>query len=150
MKRIIIIAFLLFNFVFVQAQEKKETSTLDNETLQLIIDYGKTFLGTTYQYDECWKFKLGVAFDKTPTRDALRRISVPDQNRTWGAVGTQYRFTKNLALDVGYAHLFFKKANINDTAPNAVNILPAPAQSLQGTSRTRVDLVGIQLTWDLV
>jgi cell wall-associated NlpC family hydrolase len=50
MKRIIIIAFLLFNFVFVQAQEKKETSTLDNETLQLIIDYGKTFLGTTYQY----------------------------------------------------------------------------------------------------
>lgn len=111
-------------------------------------------VGATYQYDDCWKFKVGTAFDKTPSRDALRRISVPDQNRTWGSVGAQYRFTKNFALDVGYAHLFFKKAIINDTPPGLIgpgglNLAPA-SQSLQGTSRTRVDLVGIQLTWDLV
>ena len=112
-------------------------------------------VGATYQYDDCWKFKVGTAFDKTPSSDALRRISVPDQNRTWGSVGAQYRFTKNFALDVGYAHLFFKKAVINDTPPGAALgpggvYLAQPTQSLQGTSRTRVDLVGIQLTWDLV
>ncbi len=106
-------------------------------------------VGATYQYDDCWKFKLGTAYDKTPTRDALRRISVPDQNRTWGSLGAQYRFTKNLALDVGYAHLFFKKATINDPAPIVIGA-GALGQSLQGTSRTSVDLVGIQLTWDLI
>jgi long-chain fatty acid transport protein len=106
-------------------------------------------VGASYQQNDQWKFSIGTAFDKTPTRDATRTVRIPDQNRTWGAVGAQYRITKCLALDVGYSHLFFKKAYINESAPRAINVTQ-PIQSLQGTTKTRADLIGIQLTWDLV
>jgi len=92
---------------------------------------------------------VGTAFDRTPTRDRYRTTAIPDQNRTWGSVGVQYRVTSALALDVGYAHVFFKKANINQSAPTAVGRAQT-AQSFIGTSKSRADLIGMQLTWDFV
>lgn len=77
-------------------------------------------LGVSYQLCEPWKFKVGTAFDRTPTRDSNRTTAIPDQNRTWAAIGAQYRVTSALTLDFGYAHLFFKKANINQSAPTAI------------------------------
>lgn len=107
-------------------------------------------LGVTYQMCEPWKFKIGTAFDRTPTRDLNRTTAIPDQNRTWGSVGVQYRVTKCLALDFGYAHVFFKKANINQTAPLTATGAASGLQSFTGTSKTRADLIGMQLTWDFV
>lgn len=106
-------------------------------------------LGVSYQLCEAWKVKAGTAFDRTPTRDAFRTTTIPDQNRTWAAVGAQYRISSALALDFGYAHLFFKKANIDQTGPlNAAGAVGA--QRFTGTSKARADLIGMQLTWDFV
>ncbi len=107
-------------------------------------------LGVTYQMCEPWKFKVGTAFDRTPTRDLNRTLAIPDQNRTWGSIGVQYRVTKCLALDFGYAHVFFKKANINQTAPLTATGAASGLQSFTGTSKTHADLIGMQLTWDFV
>lgn len=107
-------------------------------------------LGVSYQLCEPWKFKIGTAFDRTPTRDLNRTTVIPDQNRTWGSVGVQYRVTKCLALDFSYAHIFFKKANINQSAPLTATGVPSGLQSFTGTSKTRADLMGMQLTWDFV
>ncbi len=106
-------------------------------------------LGVSYQVCEPWKLRVGTAFDRTPTRDINRTTAIPDQNRVWAAVGAQYRITSALALDFGYAHLFFKKANINQLAPRAVGAAQT-LQSFNGTSKTRADLIGMQLTWDFV
>jgi long-chain fatty acid transport protein len=106
-------------------------------------------LGVSYQLCEPWKFKVGTAFDRTPTRDSNRTTAIPDQNRTWGALGAQYRVTKAFAVDFGYAHLFVKKANINQTGPLSAAGAPG-RQSFRGTSKTRADLIGMQLTWDFV
>jgi long-chain fatty acid transport protein len=111
-------------------------------------------VGGSYQWNDQLKLKIGTAYDKTPTQDAWRSIRLPDQNRIWAAVGGQYRFNKCLALDVGYAHLFFKKARINEVAPrleNAGSIQRLQGrQTFNGTSKGRADLIGVQLTWDLV
>lgn len=107
-------------------------------------------LGVSYQLCEPWKLKVGTAFDRTPTRDSNRTTAIPDQNRTWAAVGAQYRITSALALDFGYAHLFFKKANINQLALLTGTGALSGAQSFRGTSKTRADLIGMQLTWDFV
>lgn len=125
----------------------------DNQT-QLVTpenfkDSMRYSLGLSYQLCEPWKIKVGTAFDRTPTRDSNRTTTIPDQNRTWAAVGAQYRVTSSLALDFGYAHLFFKKANINQSAPTAIGTLQG-RQSFRGTSKTRADLIGMQLTWDFV
>lgn len=107
-------------------------------------------LGTSYQWDDCLLFRLGVAYDRSPVRDDNSRTTrVPDSNRTWAAVGGRYNFTKCLALDVGYAHLFLKKAGINQSGP----ITNGTAQSnpaITGTYNHRhADILGVQLTWDL-
>jgi len=104
-------------------------------------------LGSSYQWDDCWLFRAGLAYDRSPVRDDNRNTRVPDSHRTWVAVGSRYNFTKYLALDVGYAHLFLKKANINNTGPL---INGARGGAINGTySHRHADMLGVQLTWDL-
>ena len=58
-----------------------------------------------------------MAFDETPSNNTDRTPRVPDQDRTWVAVGLQFRTGKTGLLDVGYAHEFIKDAKVNNAAP---------------------------------
>lgn len=127
----------------------------NRSTLSTNLNFKDTWrlaLGTSYKTDECWQWRLGVAYDQSPTRGADRTVQVPDSNRWWAAIGGRYNMNfmcKGLAIDFGYAHLFFKNANLVQRAPTATGVA-APRQSVNGRTRTRADLLGIQLTWDLV
>lgn len=105
-------------------------------------------LGTSYQIDDCWRTRFGVAYDQSPVRKEFRTVSIPDSDRIWLGMGVQYRFDKCLAMELSYAHLFFKKASINQ-GPPIVTGGPAQNQSLQGRYRAHADLVGVQFTWDI-
>ncbi len=107
-------------------------------------------VGGTYQYNELWRFRFGVMFDESPVPDANRNLFIPNQNQIVPAIGAQYRICKNIALDFGYAHVFFKKDNnLNVPAPTAVNTTQG-LQNVQGSIKNRLDAVGLQLTWDIV
>lgn len=125
----------------------------DRTTLVQNFDFKNTTryaLGTSFQFDDCWLGSLGTAYDRSAVRKANQRtVMIPDSNRYWAAIGVRYQFHQCLALDVGYAHLFFQKANIQQGAP-AWNVALPIQQSIQGRFRSRADLMGIQLTWDLV
>jgi long-chain fatty acid transport protein len=75
-------------------------------------------VGANYHMNDQWKFRGGLAFDQSPVPDSTRTPRLPDQDRTWIALGAQYRMSPAAALDVGYAHLFVKDANINQNAGN--------------------------------
>jgi len=70
-------------------------------------------VGATQRYGEQWTARLGVAYDQTPVSDTYRNARVPDQDRTWFALGGQYKLAKDSAVDFGYAHLFMNGAAIN-------------------------------------
>jgi long-chain fatty acid transport protein len=73
-------------------------------------------LGVTYRHDDSWLFRTGVAFDEGATPNSkLRSARIPDANRTWLALGANYKFDKRLSFDFGYAHLFVDDPNINST-----------------------------------
>lgn len=119
-----------------------------SNSLQMYKNSYKASLGFHYQFHERWKLKFGTAFDKSPVIDQRRGVRLPDKDRYWAAIGLERRVSKHLAFNLGYAHIFSRRAIINDYAPTL-----APTQTgqrLLGTSKTKVDLVGIQLTWDLV
>ncbi len=91
-------------------------------------------LGLTWHANSTWSWRGGVAYDETPVVDAFRTARIPDESRTWLAVGGQYRIDKQNVIDFGYAHLFVKDASINHTTTagtltgeyeNYVNILSA-------------------------
>ncbi|MGH8661415.1 MAG: OmpP1/FadL family transporter, partial [Burkholderiales bacterium] len=95
-------------------------------------------LGVNYKMSPQTKLRFGVAFDETPTNDQFRTARLPDQDRTWVALGVQFRPSKTSTLDVGYAHEFIKDAKINNAAPS-----PFPG-ALTGTFKNEADIFSIQ------
>lgn len=80
-------------------------------------DTWRTSIGANFKPNDAWKFRFGVAYDKTPTNDVDRTARVPDQDRTWIAIGAQYKVSNAGKLDFGYAHEFIKDANVNNGSP---------------------------------
>jgi len=77
-------------------------------------------VGANYQMRNDFMLKLGVAYDKSPVTDQHRTATLPDNDRTWLAIGGKYRASKQLTLDFGYAYIFIKDAPINRLAGLAV------------------------------
>lgn len=91
--------------------------TLDTE----FRDTWRVAIGANYSYTDALKFKFGLAYDQTPVKGASTRlVSLPDNNRIWLSFGTQWKPTKDSAVDFGLAHLFVKDAQIdnNQSAQN--------------------------------
>lgn len=94
-------------------------------------------VGATQHYNEQWLARVGLAYDQAPVQDAFRTARIPDNNRTWLALGGQYKPAKASAIDFGYAHLFVSDSSINESNP-------APA--LVGTYKNKVDILSAQFT----
>ena len=106
-------------------------------------------LGIAYQYNDTWQFRTGVAYDQTPVPNKdLRPAIVPDANRTWLALGANYKLNKQLSFDMGYAHLFVDDPKINST--DAYD--PSAGQTtgfhrVTGKYDASVDILSAQVNW---
>lgn len=96
-------------------------------------------VGAIYRYNDRWSTKAGLAYDQTPVNDVDRTPRLPDQDRTWLAIGAQYRPSKNTTIDISYAHLFVKGSPINQDAGNV-----AGYGRLTGNYDNSVDILGVQ------
>ena len=87
-------------------------------------------------------FRGGIAYDQTPVRDAQRTPRLPDNDRTWLAIGAQYKPMPNFWIDVGYAYLIISDPNINQNQGNT------PQNGLiAGSYSSNVNLLSAQLTY---
>ncbi len=111
-------------------------ATISN-TIENWKDTVRVSVGATRHYNEQWSARAGLAYDQSPVPDEFRTARIPDQDRTWLALGGQYKLDAARAIDVGYAHLFVKDASINSTSP-------APA--LVGTYKNSVNILNVQYT----
>lgn len=100
-------------------------------------DTWRASVGANYRYSDAWKLRFGVAFDQTPTNDVDRTARLPDQDRTWIALGAQMRMSKNGVMDFAYAHEFIKDAAVNNR--DGVTGL-----RLIGNFKSRADIFSIQ------
>lgn len=77
-------------------------------------DTWRVALGTNYRLDEAWKLKFGIAYDQTPVKNARKRLtSLPDNDRLWFSVGSQWQASKSASLDLGLAYLYVRDTKIN-------------------------------------
>ena len=93
--------------------------------------------GANYKVSDQTKIRFGLARDQTPTNDATRTPRLPDQDRTWIAIGAQHKLSKAGVLDVGYAHEFVRDAAVNVSVP------PFPGR-LIGSFNNKADIFSIQ------
>ncbi len=113
-------------------------------------DTWRVGIGANYRYDDFWTLRAGTAYDKSPVSDAERTPRIPDQNRIWLAFGAQYRMSRQIAFDFGYAHIFVKDASSNlcDAAQAAAN--PAACggkNNLVGTYKNDVNIISGQMRY---
>ncbi len=96
-------------------------------------------LGATHQYSSNWKARAGLAYDQSPVPDAFRTARIPDNDRTWLALGGQYKLNAGSSIDFAYAHLFVRDSSVS---------LALPAPALTGTYANKVDILSAQYTHD--
>jgi long-chain fatty acid transport protein len=102
-------------------------------------------VAANYVLDDRWKLRAGVARDNSPVEDAFRTPRLPDASRTWLAVGVQMTLSKQLAIDVGYAHEFVK--DVSSNLASALSPTDIPKGNLVGTYKTNVNLLGVQMRY---
>ncbi|MFH0352104.1 MAG: OmpP1/FadL family transporter [Chromatiales bacterium] len=109
-------------------------------------------LGVDYRYNPDWTFRAGYSFDETPVRSKqFRTPRIPDNDNHWLAVGASYTYQENLVLDLGYTHVFYEDAEIENTI-NLVSSNLAPLGTFSSTlvgdfESASVDVVGAQLRY---
>lgn len=115
-------------------------AVLSNESLGFKDSY-RVGLGAQYQYSDTLRLQTGVAYDQSPVRNAAdRTVRLPDSDRIWLALGFNHKINKKTSIDVGYAHVFFDKAEIN----RATNNNPL-LQIVRGSFNTSVHIISVQL-----
>jgi len=123
------------------------------EDLTVVNDDGTTLISKDESWDDTWRFALGAtyqasddlvlragcAYDQTPVPDPQHRTArIPDADRTWLTVGAGMSVTDTLTVDVGYAHLWFDDADINE-------IYSLTGAALVGTYEGEVDIISLQV-----
>ena len=122
------------------SQFKDLTATRDNGTVLTSQPqrYDNSYfvaLGASYRLNDKLTFRGGVAYDKSPVSNAYRTARVPDESRTWIAIGASYTVLPGVTIDAGYAHLFVKDSRINEESRTR--------DRLQGEFRNRVDILSV-------
>ena len=127
-------------FEFDNAAASDGVTTLDWE------DSNRYSLGVTYQQNEHWTWRAGIAFDESATPNSeLISPRVPDEDRTWLTIGFTYKPSNNMSVDFGYAHLFIEDADVNKVAATgSENFLRG---NLVGEYDIDVNIISAQARW---
>jgi long-chain fatty acid transport protein len=99
-------------------------------------------VGATYQLNDQWKLRGGVAHDGTNVPNSTRTARLPDSERNWIAIGGQWKPSDDWVVDVGYAHLFADDARLHQDDGNAV-----ARGFLIGKQKSSVDIVSAQVAY---
>ena len=106
----------------------------------------KVGFGGSYQISEPLQLRAGIAFDKSPVKNADYRMnSLPDGNRIWFSAGMKYNIGKNHVVDAAYTHI-----HINDTSYRTAKASGSDVDSKGASSahfRNKADIIGLQYTY---
>lgn len=104
-------------------------------------DSYKFSAGASYRVSDPWKMRFGVAFDQTPvTNDPTVRL--PDSDRWWLAIGTEYKWTPNWKFDAGFVYIIADSPGFNQNQGST------PSNALvNGSYDASVWILGLQATY---
>jgi long-chain fatty acid transport protein len=100
-------------------------------------------LGLSYELNDQWTLRTGIAYDESPIPNSTRSVRVPTESRKEFALGATWNIQKNLSVD--FAYLYFKE----DTAHVNISGVSATGHpiSYTATYHNYANLVGAQLSW---
>jgi long-chain fatty acid transport protein len=125
-----------------QLQVVRSTGAVLSTTPENFRNTWRGSVGANYRVSDAWLIRGGIAYDQSPVRDAERTPRLPDNDRTWLALGAQYKFSPSWSLDLAYAYIFVKDSTISQNeGSTAANGL------VSGTYKNNVNILGLQVTY---
>jgi long-chain fatty acid transport protein len=118
----------------------RDSSAVLSVTPERWKDTWRYALGATYQLNDQWKVRGGIAYDEAPVPSQTRTPRLPDANRKWIAVGAQWNASEAVVVDMGYAHLFSPDAALDQDDGNAL-----ASALLNGAEQSSIDVVSAQV-----
>lgn len=91
--------------------------------------------GAAYKYNQEWKSKFGISYDRSPFRNGDRTARIPDSHRIWLTIGGQYKPTPASTLDFGYAYQWKQDPRIDQNGTGG---------RLRGDYDASAHVVGVQ------
>jgi long-chain fatty acid transport protein len=104
-------------------------------------------VGSEFYATDKITFRGGLGYDQSPVRNHLRDVRIPDSSRYAVALGGHYQGTKALGFDIGWTHLFVPGTSTINPPASAVG---GQVTALNGTMQASADIIGAQVTWDIV
>jgi long-chain fatty acid transport protein len=124
-----------------QLQIMRASGTVLSTTPEKWQDTWRFALGGDFKLSDSWTLRAGVAYDQAPVPDSTRTPRLPDNDRTWLAVGAAWNPSDAVRVDLGYAHLFVKNAPLNQNAGSTPTY-----GMLVGEQKTKIDILAAQLS----
>lgn len=90
--------------------------------------------GAAYKASDSVKLKFGVAYERSPVNYGTRSARLPDNDRVWLSLGGQWNTGVYGRFDAGYAYLYLKDADMDQTS----------GTSLRGSYDASVHILGMQ------
>lgn len=124
---------------------------IDTDTELKFKDTIRVAAGLIWNYNNCWSYRFGLAYDESPVQTEHRTARIPDSDRWWFAIGATYDFRPDWRADFGYSYIKFKDADLNDRGPNAYATgQPISSANLVAKYKASAHLFGLQLRYDFV
>lgn len=114
-------------------------NVVQKQNMQNTVDVSAGF---HYKWSDILMFRGSLKYEPTPTINKYRQLDFPDPIKLGVNIGLRYQYSKKIAIDAMYAHVFEKTMHIND-------VNPVTASVASGNSTSHVDLVGAQLVWTI-
>ena len=70
-------------------------------------------VGASYNIDNQWKARFGLAYDQTAVKLANRTPRIPDSDRIWYSFGLGYQYNENLSFDMAFTYINAKEATVD-------------------------------------
>jgi long-chain fatty acid transport protein len=70
-------------------------------------------LGASYNVNDQWKIRAGIAYDESAVRIDYRTPRIPDSRRMWYSAGVGYKYNENLSFDAAYTFIKARPATVD-------------------------------------
>ncbi|MFZ7274192.1 outer membrane protein transport protein [Avibacterium avium] len=107
-------------------------------------DNTRVALGASYLVNDQLTLRAGIAYDEAAAPTEHASASIPDTDRTWYSLGATYKFTPNLSVDFGFAHLRGKKVNFTETQSLGGGLVEVKADY---RSKSSANLYGLNVNY---
>ncbi|MFI3245953.1 MAG: outer membrane protein transport protein [Ferrimonas sp.] len=101
-----------------------------------------TSLGTTYNVNDLFSVRAGIAYDQGVT-DELTSVSIPDSDRIWYSVGATMKLSNQSSLDFGFAHVSAKAADVEEKS-ELLSLLAPNDIFLTATTKSSANYFSVQ------